>query len=477
MLLSTCAALTLGVMLTYGRGVLPGVSAAGVAVGGLSRAEAAQTISAHWQAITLRDEDRTWQVAPARLGLTIDANATARAAFDQGRGDGSIIDAIIGEVDVAPVLELDITTAAAALVDLAPQFNIPAQNAGVRLVNGVVEATPPSEGRELDAAALVTRLDNDVQAELADGVIDLPMRRVPPTLTDSSQMVALARDLLANPLLIEAYDPIRDESLRWSVPPEAWSNWLTAEPDPASSIGLALTVQDAAVRDFLNSQSAALGADRYIELDAAVQAVQDHVRQRQTDPFLRIYHQDRQHVVQPGESIIAIGWDYGVPYPWIQAANPGVGDNLSIGQTITIPSADNFLEFPVVRGKRIVVSMAEQRVRVYENGALKWDWAASTGITDSPTWPGIYQIISHVPNAYAARWNLYMPNFMGVYRPIPGQDFTNGFHGFPTRGGSQIIWTNSLGTRVTYGCILVSDTNSRLLYDWAEDGVVVEIQP
>ena len=106
---------------------------------------------------------------------------------------------------------------------------------------------------------------------------------------------------------------------------------------------------------------------------------------------------------------------------------------------------------------------------------VEFSSAASTGIDSSPTWTGVYQILSHEPNAYASNWNLWMPDFLGVYRPIPGADFTNGFHGFPTRGGSQLLWTNSLGTRVTYGCILLSNDNIALLYDWAEEGVVVEI--
>jgi lipoprotein-anchoring transpeptidase ErfK/SrfK len=116
-------------------------------------------------------------------------------------------------------------------------------------------------------------------------------------------------------------------------------------------------------------------------------------------------------------------------------------------------------------------------MRVYENGTLKWDWVASTGINSSPTWPGIYQIISHELNAYAANWDLYMPHFMGVYNPIPGEDFTNGIHGFPTRGGGQLLWENDLGYRVTYGCILLSNENATTLYNWAQAGVVVEIQP
>ena len=69
-----------------------------------------------------------------------------------------------------------------------------------------------------------------------------------------------------------------------------------------------------------------------------------------------------------------------------------------------------------------------------------------------------------------------MPNFMGVYLPAPGLELMNGFHGFPTRDGSNLLWTNSLGTPATYGCILVDNKHMPYFYDWAENGVVVEIQ-
>jgi lipoprotein-anchoring transpeptidase ErfK/SrfK len=149
-------------------------------------------------------------------------------------------------------------------------------------------------------------------------------------------------------------------------------------------------------------------------------------------------------------------------------------DALSAGQIITIPSKDDLLEKPVVENKRIVVNITKQRMWVYENGQLKWEWLASTGIPDSPTQPGVYQILSHEPNAYAGNWNLNMPYFMGIYDAVPG--FTNGIHGFPTRNGYGILWENALGRRVTYGCILLSTTNAKLLYDWAQEGVVIEIQ-
>jgi LysM repeat protein len=192
---------------------------------------------------------------------------------------------------------------------------------------------------------------------------------------------------------------------------------------------------------------------------------------------LRIVHHERQHVVQSGETLSTIARDYGIPYPWIQQANPGVGDALQLGQVLTIPSPDVLLPLPVVENKRIVVSLSQQKTWVYENGALKWEWLLSTGIPSSPTAPGVFQIQTHEPNAYASNWNLWMPYFMGIYRPVPTSDFMNGFHGFPTRSGSTLLWTDDLGHPVTYGCILTSTENALALYEWAEEGVVVEVRP
>jgi lipoprotein-anchoring transpeptidase ErfK/SrfK len=475
LLVSTCAALTLGIGMIYAGGILPKVSAAGIDLGGMSETQAANALS-RWNNILLTDGERAWSYNAADLGITIDANATAQAAYEQGRSTGSAVQAIVGKVEVDPVLNVDKVAAATTFDELASEFEIPAVNAGVQLVNGAVEATPPKDGRRLDVAALMGILQNRAGEALADGRLELPMTQVLPSVTDSTPMIAQATQLLANPLMIEAYDPIKNTSDYWQVMPQEWSRWLTATADANSAFGLALTLDTAPLRDYLTAQVNSLGAERYLNVDEAVSDLQKAVTQGRTDAITRVYHRDTQHTVASGETLMGIAWDYGVPYPWIQKSNPSMGEYVTPGQTITIPSADNFLEFPVVFNKRIIVSISQQRTRVYENGQLKWDWATSTGINDSPTWPGIYQVLLHDPNAYAANWNLYMPWFLGVYRPIPDTAFTNGFHGFPTRGGSQLLWTNSLGTRVTYGCILVSSENAKLLYDWAQEGVVVEIQ-
>jgi len=465
-----CMALMFIGTLVFGGGILPGVMVAGIDVGGMSEREAAAALEAGFTRLTLTDQERTFTVEPAALGIALDPEQTAANALSAGRRDP--IAAVFGQVEAAPAVTIDRNALQAGLEMLAEQINIVPVNAGVRLVNGQAEATPPQNGRALDIAGTIAGLDAQGAAALADGVVDLVMIPVAPTVTDATPLLAQAQVLLANSLEVRVFDPITGDQVFWSATPEEWAGWLTSSGAGAS--GLSLTVADAGVRGFLQRESAVLDVSRYLDLDQAVSAVQQAVAEGNTTADARVYHRDRQHVVQAGETIVSIAWDYGVPYPYVQAANPGL-ESLTIGQTITIPSPDNFLLFPVVPDKRVEVSISQQRVRVYENGALIHDWPASTGINDSPTWPGIYQVISHEPNAYAGNWNLWMPNFIGVYRPIPGSEFTNGFHGFPTRGGGQILWENSLGTRVTYGCILLSNQNAQWLYNWAEEGVVVEI--
>lgn len=461
-------------VIIYGGGVLSGVTVAGISVGGMSEAEAAAHLRQHLTALTFIDaQGETWAIPAAEIGVTFDYDASAAQAYAQGRGEGEIASALSG-VNVAPVFIVDTDAAREGFEGLRAKAERAAVNAGVMFANGQVQARPAVTGRALDAEAALNALI--APDAFSDGTLLLTFRDVTPTVTDSTALVEAARTLLANPFTVRVFDPVTGDSVIWQAAPEQWAAWLTGEADAASPTGLKLTLDSRAVVDFLEAQAAVFDSSRYLEITDAVPAMQAALDRGVTSATLRVRHHDRSHIVQAGETIISIAWDYGVPYPWVQKANGGI-ENVSIGQTLIIPSADNFFYHAPMPDKRVVVSISKQRVWVYENGAVKWDWVASTGINSSPTWPGLYQIISHEPNAYAANWNLNMPYFMGVYQPIPGADFTNGFHGFPTRGGGQILWENSLGTRVTYGCILLSNTNAAQLYEWAEDGVIVEIKP
>ncbi len=479
-------ALAAGLYLALGNRVLPGVHTLGVDLGGQSVHEAAATLQSEWQRreIALVAEGNVVATTdPESLGLLLDADATARTAYRQGRSLRSLPDAArsaLSENGFQPIWYFDPNTAAAGLEQIAPQVETPAVDAGVRFVGGEIETTPPAAGRALDAPATVEWLQANAASVAANGRLPLVMRTIEPAITDVSAVVAAANELMAEPIHIRAYDPVRDEVQEGDVPPAVWTEWLaleTGEPEAGqSSPSLRWRLDETQVESYLQNQAETFGPERYLDLEAAVAAVEEAIDSRRYTVRLRIYHHDRQHVVQPGDTLSSLAVEYGMPYPWIQEANPGVGDNLRPGQTITIPSPDVLLPLPVVENKRVVISLSQQRMWAYENERLLWEWPVSTGIDSSPTAPGVFQVQSHEPNAYASIWDLWMPHFIGIYRPAPGNDFMNGFHGFPTRNGSNLLWTNSLGRPVTYGCILVSNENVRLLYDWAEEGVVVEVR-
>ena len=142
---------------------------------------------------------------------------------------------------------------------------------------------------------------------------------------------------------------------------------------------------------------------------------------------------------------------------------------------LNIPSLNEMLPLPIVKNKRIVISISEQRMWTYENGQQRSEHVISTGIDRSPTYPGVYQIQTHELNAYASVWDLYMPHFMGIYEGWPG--FMNGIHGLPTLSSGTRLWANVLGRPASYGCIILNLDDAEDLYNWAEAGVIVEIRP
>lgn len=480
------AALLGGALLLYeSQWIFPGVTVLDVNVGQQTTQEAANTLANSWQnrRVTLVAGSASWAMSPPELGMTLDAAATAELAHQQGRSWQSLREGWQnGGFALSPVWQIDMTVAEARLAALAPEITMEPVDAGLVWENGRFQATSAVSGQTLDLEMTLANLAQDAALAVVNGRFDLSIKPVAPAITDVSATVEQANALLNQALAVGAYDPVSDDTWTWRLSPEVWGQWLTVDTTAAQAGQLLWGVDAAQAVAYVNEQVAMLGEGRFVDEAAAGTAVTEALSVSslagggETAVTLRIYHQPQQHTVQAGETFSSIGRAYGIPYPWIQQANPGV-ENLYAGQTLVIPSPDELIPLPVVEGKRIIVSMTQQKVWVYEQGNLKWEWPASTGIAESPTAPGIFQVQSHEENAYAGNWDLWMPSFMGIYRPVPTSEFMNGFHGFPTRGGSQLLWTGSLGRPVTYGCILISSENAQILYNWAEAGVIVEIQP
>jgi lipoprotein-anchoring transpeptidase ErfK/SrfK len=129
-------------------------------------------------------------------------------------------------------------------------------------------------------------------------------------------------------------------------------------------------------------------------------------------------------------------------------------------------------QIPAGGQKLIVVSISQQHVYAYQGGVLVYSFVASTGSGNS-TRTGTFSILDKIPRAYASTWNFWMPDWMGIYYSGSLED---GFHSLPLLNNGQRLWGNSLGTPVTYGCIVLGIQDSETLYDWAEIGTTVQIK-
>ena len=510
LIIALAAGAVVGLAQIYtGDRILAGTQALGRDLGGMTPGEAAALLQADWQAhnIVLDAGEQSWTLAPAQIGAVLDAEATAARAYQQGRVELSpetllplatpetllplarrllatagLLANTEAPTSVQPDWRFDRAAAAETLHTLAGQLEIIPQDAGVGIVDSQIRTTPPVTGRAVDIAAMLATLERQPWETLFAGGspasvrFSLPVVTRLPAITDVSGIVREVEPLLAAPITLRLSDPIRDERTTWTATPTDMSQWLAFQvTGTGAEKSISWSVDEAGIAAYIAAQNNSFGDERYVDPNIAVPALAEAFKARQPEISQRVYHGEREHIVKSGETLSSIAFDYGMPYPWLLKSNPGIGDNLFVGDAIKIPSVDGLLPLPVVENKRIKISLKDQKMQAYEDGKLKWDWVASTGIASSPTSPGVFQIQTHEPMAYAANWDLYMPSFMGIYRPVPDQAFMNGFHGFPSRDQKQILWQRNLGKPITYGCILLDSKNAKLLYDWAEEGVVVEI--
>jgi hypothetical protein len=123
-------------------------------------------------------------------------------------------------------------------------------------------------------------------------------------------------------------------------------------------------------------------------------------------------------------------------------------------------------------GKWILVDISEQHMYAYEGDTLIYSFIASTGMGNS-TRVGTFSVLDKIPNAYGATWNIWMPNWLGIYY---AGSLENGIHALPILSNGATLWAGYLGTPISFGCVVLGSYESQQLYDWAEIGTPVKIQ-
>jgi len=217
-----------------------------------------------------------------------------------------------------------------------------------------------------------------------------------------------------------------------------------------------------------------LGPERLLDANETLTRIVAALSAGEHQAQARIRHPEGTYVVQPGDNFFDIAYGFGFPQWRLEEANPDVDpEALAIGMEMVIPSIDVLFPHPLVPGKRIEISLPEQRLRAYEEGQMVYDFTCSSGMTSTPTIAGQFQVLFKEPSAYASRWSLEMPYFMAVYQE--GPDFANGIHELPITSYGKRLWAGVLGWPASYGCIILDIGDAEVLYNWAPVGTLVRI--
>lgn len=463
--------------------IAPGVYVRSLPIGDMTLADANQALTRTYNQELMvvvtdtSDPARAWPAYPAEFGISVDSLATAQTAFAVGRQEGLVAaprdyyqSASHGR-QVDPLTRFDPQAARRGLEAWAPLLYIAPQEGAIAIQNSVVVQAPGTPGKALDIEATLTVLAANAQTVLDYSVVPLVVQPVAPRTYEVSGATSEVQRLIHTDLTLQAYDAAADEWRTFSPQPDDILNWLRVQPEGDA---VSVQVDEAAIDTYIAGLSSQLGSDRGLDPSQTRVELLSGLNGASLN-WVPIRYATRGYTVSPRDTKISIAASIGVPVWKLEEYNPALRSRgPAAGESLTLPPRDSMLALPVVPGKRIVVSISQQRMYAYQNGGLIRTEIISTGIADSPTLPGLFQIKSHYENAYASRWDLWMPHFLGVYDAVPG--FENGFHGLPLLSNGRRLWADVLGRPASFGCIILTLDGSAWLAAWAEMGVVVDIQ-
>lgn len=177
------------------------------------------------------------------------------------------------------------------------------------------------------------------------------------------------------------------------------------------------------------------------------------------------------HIVETGQELGLIARLYGVSMQDIINLNNLTDPNLLyVGQELTIPAAGlyspSIADAPspsTTVGKSIVVSTTQQRIFAYENGQLIHSYLVSTGLPDTPTVLGDFQVYVKYVATDMSGPDYYLPQVPYTMYFYEGY----GIHG--------TYWHNSFGRPMSHGCVNLPTSEAEWFFNWAEVGTPVRV--
>ncbi len=246
-------ALLYGGDLALASGSVPrGVTVAGVPVGGMSPADAEQTLRREIEPRTTRPVpvtvgSATSEIDPKAAGLAVDWAATLRRAGAQPLNPITRLTSFFTTRELGVATTTDAAALDGALTELKPIVDKPAVEGTVRFEGTTPQAVDPVPGQQLDVPAAARALTD---RWVDGGTVALPLTAVPPAT--SADEVRTALESVATPAVAAPVTVAGEQNTRGTLSPELIAKALTFTPGEGG--GLKPVLNTAAVTDALKPQ-------------------------------------------------------------------------------------------------------------------------------------------------------------------------------------------------------------------------------
>jgi vancomycin resistance protein YoaR len=229
----------IGFQLRYLGVIYPGVSVGGISVGGLTPDEASQKISAAFAypqsgKILLRYGDKSWVMTPGKLGLFLDPDGSAQNAYHVGRTGGIIqsldrqFSSLYYGADVSVSMVFDQRMAYNALTGMAATIDKPMTEPTLAIQDAQVVVQSGQTGYSLDIASTLNAVSAQISS-MRDGVVDLDVHELKPSIGDVSAQADQARKILSQPLTLKMPDGQPDQLGPYVIDPATLAGMLKFE--------------------------------------------------------------------------------------------------------------------------------------------------------------------------------------------------------------------------------------------------------
>lgn len=431
-----------------------GVSAAGVALGGMTlpqalaavqdRVDAYASPGAHRVVIG----DAVLTPALSDLGLSVDVQATIDRAYLASRTTawnkwfswpGRRV-----TTSVPLVVTLRQKALSAYLDGVSVAYTRPVQEPSLQVVQGVVTEVPGTAGQDVVVPEQTGALSQAVQA-LTPITVTLTTKAIQPQLGDAdiAEAKRIMEMMLSGPLTLTY------EKRTFTVSAAQLADWVRFAFDSTKVVrlpkeGMTLTLDRDAVATYLATLDVIVGVPS--------QATEGYEAEVLGEYAYKNFQGRAVHVDDTLTHMLAAAQE-----AEDRTAELVVGPSDPAVTMLPAPAA------PKETPKVISVDTAKQTLFAYENGKLKFWTHVSTGLKGYDTPTGEWKIYNKTPIQWMIGQGYALPNVKWVM--AYDGDYT--LH--------TAYWHNDFGKPKSHGCTNMSEQDAKWLYDWAEVGTPVII--